>query len=132
MSYNRKTLFYLMLRMKLRVKEEDLRRAILLFKKKFRDKPDSWVRRCIKRLVDISATSKPDTWIVRGRPSMGDYEAFYIVTLHRREGKYNCTCYDPKKPFGYRRMKNICTHVGTVILWRLVKEKLIYDFMHCK
>lgn len=128
MSYDKKALFNSMLLVKLKVKDDDLKRAVSLFKSKFKDKSESWIRRCIKRLIDTSSSPKPNTWIVRGRPILGDYEAFYIITLHRRDGRYSCTCYDPKKLFSYRRMKRICTHVGAVILWRIIKEKSIDDF----
>ncbi|MCS7363875.1 MAG: hypothetical protein NDF54_00345 [archaeon GB-1867-035] len=132
MSYDKRAFFNSILSVRLRVKEEDLNKAITIFKLKFKDKSQSWIRRCIRRLIDISASPKPNTWIVRGRPILGDYEAFYIITLHRRDGKYSCTCYDPKKLFGYRRMKDICTHVGAVILWRMIKEKSIDDFIYHK
>ncbi len=129
MSYNKRKLKRFKILAKLKISNELLELALKKFKDKFKSKPRSWLQRCIERLIDVQKTPKPNTWIVRGRPSLGDSEAFYIITFIPKRNRYMCTCYNPNKLFGNRRMKQICTHVGSVILWRLIKERDLHDFM---
>lgn len=92
------------------------------FKLKFRGKSLSWINRCIIRLNDILETNTPNIWLVRGRIEFGDSDVFYIVKFLNNLGIYICTCYSNDKPYGFVRMRNICTHVGSVILWRMIKN----------
>ncbi|MCS7385888.1 MAG: hypothetical protein NDF55_04000 [archaeon GB-1867-005] len=129
MCYKNRDLKNIALLVKLGISAGQLRAALKRFKMRFSGKPKSWFYRCKLRLIDVSPAPKPNMWIVRGRASLGDREAFYIVTFHPRGRLYNCTCYDPKKLFASSRMKQTCTHVGSVILWRMIKERSIYDFL---
>ncbi|MCS7097328.1 MAG: hypothetical protein NZ926_02585 [Candidatus Methanomethylicia archaeon] len=97
------------------------------FKLKFKDKGRSWVNRCIARLNDVTKTSDPNVWFVKGKSKFGDYYEIYKVTFIKSAGKYVCTCYSISKMYGLIRMRNICTHVGSVILWRMLKGDLIEE-----
>ena len=129
MSSRRRDIKRLTVLVKLGVSADQLERAFEKFKVKFSGKPYSWFYRCKLRLVDVYSTPKPNMWIVRGRGSLGDCEAFYVVTFHPKDKVYSCTCYDPKKLFAAIRMKRICKHVGRVIVWRMIKEKSMDDFL---
>lgn len=68
MPYNKRYTFNSMLISKLKIREEDLSRAINRFRLKFKEKSNSWINRCIQRLIDVSSPPKPNTWVVRGDP----------------------------------------------------------------
>lgn len=52
---------------------------------------------------------------------MGDYDQIYIVKYSEENGRYECSCYNPLKQWSRRRRREVCTHVGTVILLRLIE-----------
>jgi len=87
------------------------------FKIKFLGKPHSWIETSIGRLNDI-VQETPNMWKVRGRKEFDDYQKVYLVTFSANEQKYKCTCFATR--YGYVREKEICTHIGSVILWRMM------------
>jgi len=100
------------------------------FKKLYSGKSKSFFTRCKARLGDVKRSSRNvDTWIIRGRPEMGDYDQIYIVKYVG--GRYECSCYNPLKQWSSRRRREVCTHVGAVILSRLIElyrqRKLKYE-----
>lgn len=103
-----------------RFKDENIPPSLLkAFKAEFKGKTESWVKRCVKRLKDVDRLD-PNTWIVKGRLSLGDHEAEYkVFTVHHH---YQCTCWDPDKPFSNARRIGVCSHVGAVILYRLLHQ----------
>lgn len=103
---------------------KEVAEVIQVFRNMFPGKSESWIKRCIARLPTIRKISK-NVWFIRCSPKLGDRRPYYIVTYDEKKGKYTCTCYDPLSPWGERRRKEICTHVGAVILSRLLGQKLL-------
>jgi hypothetical protein len=97
------------------------------FMLKFHGKSSSWFNRCVARLVDVSEVERSRVWIVRGRSDFGDSEPFYTVYFLRSSGRYFCTCYSKHKLYSQYRMRRVCTHVGSVILWRMIRGELSED-----
>jgi len=126
--YSRKAIRIARVISEFKVSREVLEEALHMLKSRFHGKSSSWFNRCLDRLTDVKKAVKANTWIVRGRPELGDYEPLYIVTYTPEIRRYTCTCYDPRKPYGSHRMKSICTHVGAVILWRLLMERRLHEF----
>ncbi|MCS7368580.1 MAG: hypothetical protein NDF57_02610 [archaeon GBS-70-058] len=104
--------------------DSDLFKCFML---KFHNKSSSWFNRCRARLMDVSEVEKSRVWIVRGRAYFGDREPFYVVYFVKSSGRYFCTCYSKHKLYGHFRMRNVCTHVGSVILWRMLRGELNED-----
>jgi len=88
-------------------------------KARFTGKSQAWLKRCVKRLGDIKQVDV-DSWIVKGRSELGDRYPSYLVKAV--DGKYRCSCHSPCRPYGPRRRRLVCTHVGSVVLYRLVKR----------
>jgi len=99
----------------------ELERSVEVLRSMFPGKSDSWVRRCVRRLGTVRRISR-DVWFLRCVPELGDRRAYYLVKFNRETGRYECSCYDSLSPWGDRRRKEVCTHVGAVILSRLVKQ----------
>jgi hypothetical protein len=92
------------------------------FKKLYSGKSKSFFTRCKARLGDVRRSSRNvNTWIIRGRPEMGDYDQIYIVKYSEENRRYECSCYNPLKQWSNRRRREVCTHVGAVILSRLIE-----------
>lgn len=104
----------------------ELKESIELFRCIFPYKSNSWIRRCIKRLSTIYKINK-DIWYLRCIPELGDRRAFYLVKFDRKRGRYECSCYDKLSPWGERRRKEVCTHVGAVILAKLITQRQLSD-----
>lgn len=104
----------------------ELKESIELLKYIFPYKGDSWIRRCIKRLDTIHKIRK-DVWYLRCMPELGDRRAFYLVEFDKKKGRYECSCYDKLSPWGERRRKEVCTHVGAVILAKLITQKRLSE-----
>jgi len=98
------------------------------FKLKFKFKGKSWIERCISRLSDIIETEHSNVWFVKGRVEFGDCHPLYKVIFLNNFNQYICTCYSIDRPYGIVRMKNICTHVGSVILWRMLRGDSIEKY----
>jgi len=102
----------------------EIKQVIEIFSNMFPEKSKSWIRRCIIRLPTIKQINK-NVWFVRCLPKLGDRRPYYIVTYDENTKKYNCTCYDILSPWGERRKRETCTHVGAVILAKLLGQKYI-------
>ena len=100
----------------------ELKESVELLKSLFPYKSDSWIRRCVKRLSTIHRVRR-DIWYLRCIPELGDRRAFYLVKFDRKRGRYECTCYDKLSPWGERRRKEVCTHVGAVVLAKLIAQR---------
>ncbi|MEM1549567.1 MAG: hypothetical protein QXO74_03700 [Candidatus Methanomethylicia archaeon] len=98
------------------------------FKLKFKFKGKSWINRCIERLSDIIETDHPNVWFVKGRIEFGDYNPFYKVVFFSDFKCYFCTCYSMDKRYYLVRMRDICTHIGSVILWRMLRGELFEKY----
>ncbi|MEM1545994.1 MAG: hypothetical protein QXY40_02775 [Candidatus Methanomethylicia archaeon] len=96
--------------------------AIKHLEKLYSRKSKSFFMRCKARLRDVRKSSKNmNTWLIRGRPGMGDYDQIYIVKYDEENRRYECSCYNPLKQWSNRRRREVCTHVGAVILLRLLE-----------
>jgi len=92
-----------------------LKRAVESLRDLFPGKSYSWIRRAVLRLGDIKEV-REDLYVVYGRRELGDWKPLYQVWFSEREGRWLCTCYFNQ--FGFRRRKEICTHVAAVMLFR--------------
>jgi len=106
--------------------QRELRETVELFRHMFPYKSNSWIKRCIKRLGTVHRIRK-DVWYLRCMPELGDRRAFYLVKFDKKKGRYECSCYDKLSPWGERRRKEVCTHVGAVILSRLIAQRRLGD-----
>ncbi|RLE94723.1 MAG: hypothetical protein DRN04_02305 [Thermoprotei archaeon] len=79
----------------------------------------SFIKRCRKRLRDVVKV-KENMWIVKGRPSLGDWYSAYIVVYIEEKKRYMCSCQSPERAFSGKRRKELCSHVGAVILYNMV------------
>lgn len=84
-----------------------------------RGKSLSFIKRCKKRLKDV-VKIKENMWIVKGRPSLGDWYSAYIVVYIDEKKKYRCSCQSPERAFSGKRRKGLCSHIGAVILYNMV------------
>ncbi|RLF23176.1 MAG: hypothetical protein DRN15_06900 [Thermoprotei archaeon] len=111
--------------------DNEIREAIEDLKNIFPSKSSSWYRRCLKRLRSVKLVKVDplyEYWIVEGDPSLGDRDRVYFVRYDVRNKRYICTCYTPTKRFSWSRAKKVCTHVGAVILYRIVKRKYLMKY----
>ncbi|RLF11243.1 MAG: hypothetical protein DRJ98_03975 [Thermoprotei archaeon] len=98
---------------------EQLSWALTKLKSRFTGKSESWVRRCLKRLRDVEEI-EVGTWRVKGRFELGDRYPNYLVKVVN--GKYQCSCHDPHKPYSRFRRRSVCSHIGAVILYRALRK----------
>jgi len=77
------------------------------------NKGSSWIKRSMKRVHDVYECDR-NTWIVRGRKSLGDEETIYVVEYDEEKGSFKCTCHQPYKPYA-RSRRRACTHVGACL-----------------
>lgn len=89
------------------------------FRIKFLGKSSSWIETSIRRLGDVSRETQ-NMWSVRGKRELDDYQRVFLVIFDPQEQRYRCTCFTSR--FGYVREKEICTHIGSVILWRMINK----------
>jgi hypothetical protein len=61
-------------------------------------------------------------YLVYGRQELGDWKPLYQVWFSEGEGRWLCTCY--LSAFGFRRRREICTHIAAVMLYRRYKKAL--------
>ena len=101
-----------------------LRLAINALMEMFPHKSKSWIRRCIKRLPTVRKLCK-NVWFLRCMPELGDRRAYYLVVFDEKTGRYTCSCYDKLSMWGERRRKEMCSHVGAVILSRLIGQEYL-------
>jgi len=102
-------------------REDPLRRAVELLRRDFPGKSRSWIRRALLRLGDVREV-RENLYVVYGRRELGDWKPLYQVWFSEREGRWLCTCY--LSAFGFRRRREICTHIAAVMLYRRYKKAL--------
>jgi len=102
-------------------REDPLRRAVQSLRENFPGKSYSWIKRALLRLGDVREV-RENLYLVYGRRELGDWKLQYQVWFSEREGRWYCTCY--ASAFGFRRRKEICTHIAAVMLYRRYRKAL--------
>jgi hypothetical protein len=105
----------------LRRRADPLERAVDSLSKTFPGKSRSWIKRALLRLGDVREV-RENLYLVYGRRELGDWKPLYQVWFSEREGRWFCTCY--LSAFGFRRRREICTHIAAVMLYRRYKKAL--------
>ena len=103
------------------MRQDPLRRAVESLREDFPGKSYSWVKRALMRLGDVREV-RENLYLVYGRRELGDWKPLYQVWFSEREGRWLCTCY--LSAFGFRRRKEICTHIAAVMLYRRYRKTL--------
>jgi hypothetical protein len=103
------------------MRQDPLRRAVESLSSTFPGKSRSWIRRAILRLGDVKEV-RENLYLVQGRRELGDWKPLYQVWFSEREGRWHCTCY--ASAFGFRRRREICTHIAAVMLYRRYRKAL--------
>jgi len=103
------------------MRQDPLRRAVESLSNTFPGKSRSWIRRALLRLGDVREV-RENLYLVQGRRELGDWKPLYQVWFSEREGRWYCTCY--ASAFGFRRRKEICTHIAAVMLYRRYRKTL--------
>jgi hypothetical protein len=102
-------------------REDPLRRAVESLLSTFPGKSRSWIKRALLRLGDVREV-RENLYLVYGRRELGDWKPLYQVWFSEREGRWLCTCY--LSAFGFRRRREICTHIAAVMLYRRYRKAL--------
>jgi hypothetical protein len=102
-------------------REDLLRRAVQSLRENFPGKSYSWIKRALLRLGDVREV-RENLYAVYGRRELGDGKLLYQVWFSEREGRWYCTCY--ASAFGFRRRREICTHIAAVMLYRNYRKAL--------
>jgi len=102
-------------------REDPLRRAVESLREDFPGKSYSWIKRALLRLGDVREV-RENLYLVYGRRELGDWKPLYQVWFSEREGRWLCTCY--ASAFGFRRRREICTHIAAVMLCRRYRKAL--------
>jgi hypothetical protein len=102
-------------------REDPLRRAVESLREDFPGKSYSWIKRALLRLGDVREV-RENLFTVGGRRELGDWKPLYQVWFSEREGRWYCTCY--ASAFGFRRRREICTHIAAVMLYRRYRKTL--------
>jgi hypothetical protein len=100
---------------------DPLERAVDSLSKTFPGKSRSWIKRALLRLGDVREV-RENLYLVYGRRELGDWKPLYQVWFSEGEGRWLCTCY--LSAFGFRRRREICTHIAAVMLYRRYKKAL--------
>jgi hypothetical protein len=103
------------------MRQDPLRRAVQSLKEDFPGKSYSWIKRALLRLGDVREV-RENLYLVYGRRELGDWKLQYQVWFSEREGRWHCTCY--ASAFGFRRRREICTHIAAVMLYRRYRKAL--------
>ena len=103
------------------MRQDPLRRAVESLSSTFPGKSRSWIRRALMRLGDVEEV-RENLYVVYGRRELGDWKQMYQVWYSEREGRWYCTCFT--SAFGFRRRKEICTHIAAVMLYRRYRRAL--------
>lgn len=106
-------------------RERNKKEAIKILSKLFPDKGNSWLRRCLRRLPyvkKLTENEKAEYWIIEGDFKLGDRGRSYIVRYDKRTQTYYCSCYEPTRKYSSWRMRKTCTHVGAVILYKIMGD----------
>jgi len=102
-------------------REDPLRRAVQSLREDFPGKSYSWIKRALLRLGDVREV-RENLFLLYGRRELGDWKPLYQVWFSEREGRWYCTCY--ASAFGFRRRREICTHIAAVMLYRRYRKAL--------
>jgi hypothetical protein len=102
-------------------REDPLRRAVESLRENFPGKSYSWIKRALLRLGDVREV-RENLYLVYGRRELGDWKPLYQVWFSEGEGRWLCTCY--ASAFGFRRRREICTHIAAVMLYRRYRKAL--------
>jgi hypothetical protein len=102
-------------------REDLLRRVVESLREDFPGKSRSWIKRALLRLEDVREV-RENLYLVYGRRELGDWKPLYQVWFSESEGRWFCTCY--LSAFGFRRRREICTHIAAVMLYRRYKKAL--------
>jgi hypothetical protein len=105
----------------LRRRADPLERAVDSLSKTFPGKSRSWIKRALLRLGDVREV-RENLYLVQGRRELGDWKPLYQVWFSEKEGRWFCTCY--LSAFGFRRRREICTHIAAVMLYRRYRKAL--------
>jgi hypothetical protein len=105
----------------LRRRADPLERAVDSLSKTFPGKSRSWIKRALLRLGDVKEV-RENLYLVYGRRELGDWKPLYQVWFSEGEGRWLCTCY--LSAFGFRRRREICTHIAAVMLYRRYRKAL--------
>ncbi len=103
------------------MRQDPLRRAVESLSSTFPGKSRSWIRRAILRLGDVREV-RENLYLVYGRRELGDWKPLHQVWFSGGEGRWFCTCYH--SAFGFRRRREICTHIAAVMLYRRYRKAL--------
>jgi len=98
---------------------DPLRIALERLRRDFPGKSRSWVKRALLRLPYVREV-KDGLYVVEGVRELGDWKPLYQVWWSEREKRWECTCY--YSTWGWRRRRDICTHVASVLLYRRFKR----------
>ena len=101
-------------------------KALERLKEEFPYKSRSWYQRCLRRVRRGSVRRLTRGYVVLGDPKLGDAHTMYFVDYDEGEGRWRCSCYDPIRFWSQRRRAEVCTHVGAVVLYRIL-EGLRHD-----
>ena len=107
--------------MLLRRPADPLKWAVESLSRTFPGKSRNWIKRTLMRLGDVREAGG-GLYVVYGRRELGDWKSLYQVWYSEGEGRWHCTCFT--SAFGYRRRREICTHVAAVMLYRRYREAL--------
>jgi hypothetical protein len=105
----------------LRRPADPLKWAVESLSRTFPGKSRRWIKRTLMRLGDVREAGD-GLYVVYGRRELGDWKHMYQVWYSEREGRWYCTCFT--SAFGYRRRREICTHVAAVMLYRRYRKAL--------
>lgn len=98
---------------------DPLELAVASLRERFPEKPSSWLVRALLRLRDVREAGA-GLYVVYGRRELGDRKPLYQVWLS--QGRWLCTCH--LSAWGWRRARNLCTHVAAVMLYRQYRREL--------
>jgi hypothetical protein len=105
----------------LRRPADPLKWAVESLSRTFPGKSRRWIKRTLMRLGDVREAGD-GLYVVYGRRELGDWKSLYQVWYSEREGRWYCTCFT--SAFGYRRRREICTHIAAVMLYRRYRKAL--------
>jgi len=105
----------------LRRPADPLKWAVESLSRTFPGKSRRWIKRTLMRLGDVREAGD-DLYVVYGRRELGDWKPLYQVWYSKREGRWYCTCFT--SAFGFRRRREICTHIAAVMLYRRYRKAL--------
>lgn len=107
--------------MSLRRPADPLKWVVESLSRTFPGKSRRWIKRTLMRLGDVREAGD-GLYVVYGRRELGDWKPLYQVWYSEREGRWLCICF--ASAFGFRRRREICTHIAAVMLYRRYRKAL--------